>query len=537
MSAAAYAAIDFGTTQTTAAVWAARHEPMLIKLDGRRAPIPSAVFYDGNGLIVGPPALRALRSDPLMGERKPKQKLRQASEFVDFGGRQIVMMDVVSRVLARAYTSAVDELGREPTAVCLTRPAAWSRTGDQEDILRAAASLAKIHCRIQLVSESEAAARSLGIKLGVGESCVVYDLGGGTCDIAVMEMTAKGLALRAESEREIGGETFDARLFYDALRRLRETHSDAADILEQINEEPREYAGGSPESVAWLRCKAALEENLRRAKVRLSTHRETSVLVPAPVQTEWQLTREDFEQLVIGDIAETVEATRLCVEQSGLSPSALYLAGAASATPAVRDGLAAGLGLAPVRGRDPKGATVMGGLRVAAASLVASQQRRAAKAAKAKEAERTQRTQAQEAARHKAAEEQRAHQRAHAQAAATDTEVRRQLASLPRGKSQSREKLAQELRWGERCQFVASCVPPTSVFHNGIVLVTDQRLLWSRQTWSGSPEVTFLSRSDVKSVTAGSALVRVENSHGATFAFGELPGFGDAPKVKELLER
>lgn len=509
MSGSAFLSIDFGTTQTTAASWMAGGEPEVIPLSGRQGPMPSAVFHDGRELVVGPTALRALQSDPLMGERTPKRKLRQYSDSLEFGEHRITMLEIVSHVLSHVHGEALKRMGCAPDAVCLTRPVKWSPNGTREKILRASAVLADINCPIKIISEPEAAARQLGAEMKVGESCLVYDLGGGTCDIAVMEMMRDGLELRVEDEQEIGGETFDERLLRDVLSRLGQDDPEAARRLENIFEDPLADSGDS-DVLEWRRCAAQLGENVRRAKIRLSQHCEAAVLVPRPVDREWMWSRSELDGLVRQDIAQTAESAQACVERYGRTPSKLYLAGAASAMPGVRDAIGAAIGIKPVRPDDPKAATVLGGLRTVAAPLVREQ----VCAAKAAELE---------------ALKQR-------------TEGFRKQIQNSAGKALSRSALAESLEDDEVLEVTGTCTPPgSSYIKNGMYLITTKRLVWTRETLLGQPTARSLAFGDITAakqiaMNAFGANIKLTTRDGGMLLFKEVTP-DHAPRFRALAAR
>lgn len=548
MSDAAYLSIDFGTTQTCAATWVEGEEPQLLSLSGRAAPMPSAVFHDGNDLLIGSRAIRALQSDPLRGERTPKRKLRQYSDYLELGELQIGMIEVVGRILGHVYEQALDAMGRTPDAVCLTRPVTWSKDGKRENILRASAALAGIHAPIHVISEAEAAARELGAKLDVGESCLVYDLGGGTCDIAVMEMSGDGLVLKAETEQEIGGETFDALLLEDVVTHLADRDKEAAGQLAELSEDPLGgHAAEIPSLLELRRCRELLGENVRRAKVRLSTRREAAILVPPPVSLEWVWNRTDYEELIQREVADTVERAEACITQSGTQPTHLYLAGAASATPAVRKTLLEVLSLKPDLPHDPKAATVLGGLWKAAAPLIEAQ----AKAEARRKRDAAKRT--RDAAKRKREEAERQKRAASAMAATTTQErqraaeealekARATILGLAYGKRLSKELLAKTLEAGEVVQYTARCTPPGTTFKkNGLMVLTNHRLLWSRETWTSAPTAKFLRWKDIASIEPdqkytndGLREVTVKAKSGGSFKFDYLQNTDVAALAKRV---
>jgi Hsp70 protein/Bacterial PH domain len=378
-----FLSIDYGTTHTAAAVWTEDRGPSLVALEDGHTAMPSAVYReDEDHTLVGAAAARAIPGQPTRGLRTPKRRLRAGWSFVELeDGEQTALPELIGDVMTYVYERASVELDAKPDRVCLTCPVAWREGGKKRKVLTAAAALAGIHHELQVVSEPEAAARQLGGDIRPGESCVVYDLGGGTCDIAVMEMKPGGLVLRGEAEEELGGEMFDEELLFALLDRMRDDDPEAADRLKAIHEDPAWTLDGEgdrlAETAGWRSCFALLSENVRAAKERLSSHERASVLLPPPVDRELAITREELEALIALSVKASVEALEACVKESGLEPRHLYLAGGSSRIPAVKRAVGSALGLEPVMADDPKGAIALGGLRVLLVPIVAEQRRQA----------------------------------------------------------------------------------------------------------------------------------------------------------------
>jgi Hsp70 protein len=400
MTPTRFLAIDFGTTQTAAALWVAGNGgATLVQFDGDRTAIPSAVFRDGDTSLTGVAAERSLLLDPVRGLRTPKRLLRHGSSFAELGGAEpVALMELIGDVMGEVHERARAQLGAEPDRLCLTCPIAWRDGGPKRRALQGAAALAGIRAPVEVVSEPEAAARHLGADLAAGKSCVVYDLGGGTCDIAVMEMGPGGLELRAEAEQELGGETFDEELFVAVLERLADDDADASEQLWRLHEDPAWADGDLVALAAWRRCLAAVAANVRAAKERLSHRDSAAILLPGPVDREYVFTRAEFERLIATHVEETVEELEDCIRRSGLTPDAVFLAGAASQVPAVRRAVQAATGREPVLADDPKGAIALGGIRRLTAPMeqaerdrIAAERRRKAEASSRKQvAERAQ---------------------------------------------------------------------------------------------------------------------------------------------------
>jgi molecular chaperone DnaK len=347
-------AIDFGTSYTAGAVGTdGRVEPVEI---GNQRAIPSSVFATGSGqILVGNPADNQAALDPDRYERTPKRRLGQAQ--VILGKRAIPTSSLVGAVLREVAVEAIRRHGSSPPGdVVLTHPARWA--GPRQEKLRQAAEAAGLveggerlapDGALHLVPEPVAAAvfYSQSRDVPQGDYLAVYDLGGGTFDVAVLRRAGAGFELAGEPGGidPLGGEDFDHRL------------------LQHIG---NEYVGPArpqawsqlqnPPDMQWRRWSQDLRRNVRETKEYLSGQPSWSMYVPG-ADLDVEVTREEFERLIRVDLSRTVEELVLAVERAGLQPSdlsAVYLVGGSSRIPLVATLVWDALGVRPFTFDDPK---------------------------------------------------------------------------------------------------------------------------------------------------------------------------------------
>ena len=373
-------AIDFGTTATAAATRGDGEEPRLFSFSGGAASVPSAVFRRPpdarlgreERVLVGEHALARLQGeDAALGERTPKRLIRHPEGVFRLGTEDLPVVSIVSWVLRDVYREVEHQLGGPPRRVALTCPVAWA--SQRRKVLSDAARAAGIPGEPVLVSEPEAAARHLGSVLGQGEKLAVYDLGGGTCDIAVLKRVGGELRTvvhgdQLQNEEMIGGETFDADLLAHLLGELErdgDRTAEAASILRKIHNDHRWAGDGSLDAAQvgrWRRCWLRFGQGVRLARELLS-HEELADITlqdPAP-ETNFEVTRPDLEKLITPRIAPTIETLQACIEEAG-GIDHVYLVGGASATPLVERLAAESTGREPRVANPPKGAVVLGAI-------------------------------------------------------------------------------------------------------------------------------------------------------------------------------
>lgn len=327
-------AIDFGTTNTVAVARRNGAAPRVVSVDG--APFqPSAVLLGADGgLVVGADALRLGRA---AGHRlEPRPKARLAEDTLLLGDTQVDVVTVVRAVLAKVTSAAARQAGGPVEHLVLTHPADWGavRMGK---LLRAAAGLAP---RVSLVPEPVAVAVRAG--LSAGAAVLVVDLGGGTCDAAVVRRDEAGFTVLAcAGLPDLGGDDLDQRLI-DHLR------------------------PSAPESAA-TRAESLLRQDARAAKELLSRHESAQLAVPGAGMVT--LSREEFEALVDVDLHRVVALAERVLESAGVSPAGLrgvHLVGGTSRIPRVTTLLSSALALPVHPDPEPESGVAWGAVELVA---------------------------------------------------------------------------------------------------------------------------------------------------------------------------
>jgi hypothetical protein len=344
--------IDFGTTYTCAAVLE-EGQARVLQIDGG-ARIPSAVFREPDGrLLVGQAAERRALLDPDCFEPTPKRYLEVGQEGLLLGGVYVPLREVVGAVLRAVWDEAcLQHEGRRPDEVRLTHPASWQQ--DRQRLLLEAAAEAGI-AEPMLLSEPEGALVHLARLDGrtapsQGSLNLVYDLGGGTFDCAVLRRRGNRFQLigMPGGDDRIGGVRFDDLL----LAELGATGLPSEDWHQlQHSDDP-----------AWRRAAFELRCSVCEAKEAVSKSATHPLLVGAPVSRRLQATRNGFETLICGDVERTLEITERTLAGAGVTAqqlSAIYLVGGSSRIPLVLHMVEERLG--PVTFRDdPKTVVALG---------------------------------------------------------------------------------------------------------------------------------------------------------------------------------
>lgn len=340
-------AIDFGTSNTAAAVRGSDGHIRELRLGTRGSLMPSAVMLTSSGFVVGESAIRTAATDPSAFEPSPKRRLEEGEILL--AGRVVPVVDMVAAVLAVVIERATEQQGRPPELAMLTHPDRWAPL-QQEQLLEAAVRAGLDRSTIVLLTEAKAAAwyYSSTTTLPIGSRLAVFDFGAGTCDVAVLQKSSDEsyLVEAAEGVDGLGGNDLDARIWDWVIGELRATTPALADELES--------SGG-------VRARLMLADRIREAKEALSESSSAPIVVSGRSgEAVLTLTKGEFDDIISGDIARAVELTRHVFAGSDRGPDVLYLAGGSSSIPLVHSALS---GLAPIaRLGDPKTVVVQGAL-------------------------------------------------------------------------------------------------------------------------------------------------------------------------------
>ncbi|WP_091027409.1 Hsp70 family protein [Glycomyces harbinensis] len=342
--------VDFGTSHTVASIRRADGRVHQQLFDGSPQ-LPSAVFLGEQGApVTGADALHHGRRQPERFEPNPKRRIDDGTLLL--GDQELEVTKVIAAVLSRVANECRRTVGGLGS-VTVTVPAAWGPT--RRHVIADAALAAGLG-RVDLVPEPVAAAsyfaEALGSDIPVGSGVVVYDLGGGTFDATVLRRTPTGFdVLAVDGADDLGGLDFDQAL----LEHL------AATVQPGDDRWPRLTA---PQTPADQRHRAALLEEVRLAKERLSRIAATDLTVPL-LDFDVHLTRDELERVAGPLLRRTVRITQGVIRESGLETrqvAGLFLVGAASRMPLAATLLHRELGIAPAAIEQPELAVSEGGL-------------------------------------------------------------------------------------------------------------------------------------------------------------------------------
>jgi hypothetical protein len=329
--------VDLGTSHTVA---------MLVWPDGRTRPLlfdgspvmPSAVFLDPGGTLhTGRDAERLALTAPERFEPNPKQRIADGTMLL--GDREVPVAAALAAILGRVARTAVESVGHLPNTV-LTCPAAWSE--QRRATLHDAAAKAGYR-PVKILTEPVAAAHYYTSRLShpmrPGQALAVFDFGGGTLDIAVLERRQDGSfgVLADGGLPDLGGLDFDAVLVAHIGETVKQRDPDIWKRLE------------NPSGASEMRNRRELWEEVRAAKEMLSRSSVAPVTVPDMAQS-LHLTRGELDQLSRPLLARAVAETQRVFGLTGRRPehlAGLFLVGGSSRMPMVSKMLHEGLGIAP----------------------------------------------------------------------------------------------------------------------------------------------------------------------------------------------
>ncbi|WP_422647133.1 Hsp70 family protein [Actinoalloteichus caeruleus] len=352
-------AVDFGTSNTVAAVRASPHErPRLLAVDGWQV-LPSAVWLAPDGeLVVGVDAQRQARLDPTRYE--PTPKLRVDEVEVLLGDRVVPVVDLIAAVLRRVAGEARRQLGGEPHRVVLTHPADWHRI--RRNTLRAAARAAGWSGPVSLLAEPVAAAAHFAEVTShervvhPGQALAVFDMGGGTTDTALVHRGRDdGWRVLAEAGTpDLGGGDVDQLL-------LEHIRSSVGPDRPEWGELVR------PSGPAARRAARALADDVRAGKEALSRYPQTDIPLPDPLP-DAHVTRAELEGLVRPRLERTVAMLAGTVGTARSDLAGVFLVGGATRMPLVATMIGERLGVVPVAVESPESSVALGALTTRAAS-------------------------------------------------------------------------------------------------------------------------------------------------------------------------
>lgn len=362
--------IDLGTTNSVLAIMEGS-EPLVVPNQEGANKTPSVVaFLDDNECIVGEIARRQAATNPertissikrLMGadyEEVEARSERFPFKIVDYEDRVLIDINglgyspeqISALVLKKLKESAENYLGEEVKQAVITVPANFDDR--QRSATIEAARLAGLEV-LRLLNEPTAAALAYGLgrESDDEEVIAVYDFGGGTFDITVLEVTGKTFeVLTTTGDASLGGDDLDNEIVNMIVAEFEEEHG------VDLTEDP----------VTLRRLKEVAE----KAKCELSTATQTMIALPfiayrdgQPLHLERQLLRDEFEELIEPYVNRTIRCCKRALEEAGLSKSDLHkviLVGGSTRIPLVQDLVDDFFGLQPFKGINPDEVVALG---------------------------------------------------------------------------------------------------------------------------------------------------------------------------------
>ncbi|MGI5240118.1 Hsp70 family protein [Dactylosporangium sp. CA-139066] len=354
-------AIDYGSSHTVAALRRPGDPVRPLLFDGTPL-LSSAVFADADGTILtGADALAGARIDPARFEPSPKRQI-DAGEVL-LGDGPVPVAALIAATLRRVADEAARVNGGEPFETVLTHPAGWGAA--RRAVLRSAAEAAGL-ARPEMLAEPVAAALQVLAGAGPAEArgrpLAVFDLGGGTFDVAVVRADGDGFEiLAADGLADVGGADLDA-LVVDIVRRA------AAPA------DPEAWARlTAPGTRAERRAFRAFWDAARAAREHLSRHSSATLVVPL-LDRDVPVTREQFEQAAAPVLGLAVDRTLAVLRRARLDPgdlAGILLVGGATRTPLVGTLLHRATGRPPIVREQPELIVAEGALGHATAAPAA----------------------------------------------------------------------------------------------------------------------------------------------------------------------
>ncbi|MBT4915745.1 MAG: molecular chaperone DnaK [Formosa sp.] len=369
--------IDLGTTNSCVSVMEGNEPVVITNAEGRRTTPSVIAFVEGGEIKVGDPAKRQAVTNPtktvysikrFMGNQfsDSKQEVGRVpykvvkgdnnTPRVDIDGRLYTPQELSAMVLQKMKKTAEEFLDQEVTEAVITVPAYFNDA--QRQATKEAGEIAGLKVR-RIINEPTAAALAYGMdKKGKDQTIVVFDFGGGTHDVSVLEL-GDGVfeVLATDGDTHLGGDDVDEKI----INWLAEEFKTEENL--DLRKDP----------MALQRLKEAAE----KAKIELSSSAQTEINLPyvtatssGPKHLVRSLSKAKFEQLIDDLVKRTIEPCQTALKAAGLSTSdidEIILVGGSTRIPAVQEAVEKFFGKKPNKGVNPDevvavGAAIQGGV-------------------------------------------------------------------------------------------------------------------------------------------------------------------------------
>ena len=369
--------IDLGTTNSCVSVMEGNEAVVIPNAEGKRTTPSVIAFVEGGEIKVGDPAKRQAVTNPtktvysikrFMGnkyseskkeaERVPYSVVKGDNDTprVDIDGRLYTPQELSAMILQKMKKTAEDYLGQDVSEAVITVPAYFNDA--QRQATKEAGEIAGLKVR-RIINEPTAAALAYGMdKKGTDQKIVVFDFGGGTHDVSILEL-GDGVfeVLSTDGDTHLGGDDVDEKIINW--------------LADEFNAEENMDLRKDPMSLQ------RLKEAAEKAKIELSSSAQTEINLPyitatasGPKHLVRTLTKAKFEQLIDDLVKRTIAPCQSALKAAGLSKSDIdevILVGGSTRIPAVQAAVESFFGKAPSKGVNPDevvslGAGIQGGV-------------------------------------------------------------------------------------------------------------------------------------------------------------------------------
>ncbi|HET6614073.1 MAG TPA: molecular chaperone DnaK, partial [Kofleriaceae bacterium] len=364
--------IDLGTTNSCVAIADGERPVVIANAEGARTTPSVVAFAAGGERLIGQIARRQALTNPdntvfavkrLMGQKRDNPAIDDLAQRVPFsiaaaangdahiaiGNRQFSPPEIAAMILDKLRRAAEDYLGEPVTQAVITVPAYFDDA--QRQATKDAGRIAGLEV-LRIINEPTAAALAYGLGTVKAQRVAVYDLGGGTFDVSILELEGGVFRVRATGgDTFLGGEDFDRRIIDHMIDTL-------------VREHPGTDIAGDRMALQRLR------EVAEKAKHELSTAMVTDVSLPfiaagddGPIHLQMELSRAKLESLVEPIVARTIAPCKRAMSDLGLAPGdidVVLLVGGQTRMPYIHGVVAELFGRTPSRGVNPDEVVAVG---------------------------------------------------------------------------------------------------------------------------------------------------------------------------------
>ena len=331
--------IDLGTTNSVVAVLEGGEPTVIANAEGNRT-TPSIVAFKGEEVLVGELAKRQAITNPDNTIRSIKREI--GSKWKEkFEGKDYTPQEISARILQKLKRDAESYIGEDVTDAVITVPAYFNDA--ERQATKEAGQIAGLNV-LRIINEPTAAALAYGLENNEDQKILVYDLGGGTFDVSVLEISEGVFEVKSTSgDSKLGGDDWDERVMDWLVEKFKS--STGIDLSE--------------DKMAMQRIK----EGAEKAKIELSSTTETEINLPfvtandaGPQHLLEKLSRSEFEKITSDLVERTKDPVTKAVKDAGLSFSDIQhiiLVGGSTRIPAVQALVKSITGKDPSKGVNP----------------------------------------------------------------------------------------------------------------------------------------------------------------------------------------